>query len=721
MTASTPAVPPSLSQQQSADRLSPIVAVVIAFATLIAATAGFLQADTSNQASNRRDQAEQLSLQALASSQSGQQNAQVQVETFERYLQQRTEAGNATLAGLYAGSDTVRASALQREADRWNTVAAATLKLTNIDPQGEFGPEKDPTFPQRYFAEATQESLRLNALADAADEKASATDQQAAAYTAILATLAVSLYLFGLTLAVGGRWLRYGFLGVGLLLLGIGTLVMAQTLLAPAYRTNDQAAAEYAQARVAALTAYDASGFHDAEAHYARAIALRPTFARAYVERAGVIFQGASPQRSGYVSIAPPEALQRARADLQTARALGLENAQTFGELGFYGFAEGVQSGDINLLNQSVDYTRRAIALDPGEPIYRYNLGVALAAADRIDDARNAYNDAVARTLYVDDALTVPRQEPGFEEAVLGGALTDLEIVRRYRTDLEVQIVSLKEQIVGRVAAERRDAPQQSPATFADLQLDVFPAQVQWQGDIANYDPSRDTISAQWYHQDPQGLGWAVVPQISTADYPTQGTDGRYFRLSAYLSRITPPQCLPSGQYKVEIYINGRLSAEGTVATDFSDYQAFFARDLTSAFCLPPDWVRRTDGIPGLMDGYTSPDHQYGAYIARYGIPGSLHGLDDPSAEIENLTITAFASWFPQTPTYVDSSGTTDEYFEGLTGTAWRLYDYGTGFVRVGAGLTSDGAVSIGMVYGPYDWFKGGDPYRILSSMIHVD
>jgi len=96
-------------------RLSGVVAVIIAFATLVAAMAGFLQADASNRATDLRAAAEQLSLRALAGSQSAQQSAQVELETFARWVEQRTRAGNALLASLYAGSDPARAEALQRE------------------------------------------------------------------------------------------------------------------------------------------------------------------------------------------------------------------------------------------------------------------------------------------------------------------------------------------------------------------------------------------------------------------------------------------------------------------------------------------------------------------------------------------------------------------------------------------------------------------------------
>ena len=706
------------------DRLSGLVAIIIALSTLVAALAGFLQAAASTHANDLRQAAEQQSLQALASSQGAQQHAQVELETFARWVEQRTEAGNALLASLYAGSDPERAEALRREQERWETIAAATLSLSEIDPAGQFGPEQDPTFPGRYFAAATEESLRLNALADAANEEASAADQRAASYTAVLAMLAVSLYLFGLTLAVSGRWLRLGFLGVGVVLLSLGSVWMGQTALAASSRTSEEQAAEaataYARARVAAMNAHDPAGFLAAEQEYDRAITLRPTFARAYAERGGVIFLGASPQRSGFASIAPPEALERARADLERARVLGLANPQLVGELGFFSFAGGIQSGDAALLNESVAYSRQATALDPGEPVYRYNLAVALVGAGRLEEATNAYQDAVLRTLFIDDALTELRQAPSIEETWLAGALTDLELVRKYRPDLDGQVRGFKEQIVGRVTTGSPDPPASSAANFADIGLDVFPAALQWQAHVSGYDATRDVISAQWYNQDPAGLGWAVIPEVSITATPNVATDGRLFQLTPYLSRVVPPACLPAGTYRAEIYVNGTLAAQAEVVADFGQYMAFAARDLTMAFCRPTDWQRREDRIPGLVDGFANADGQYGAFAVRYGLPGSYRQLPNISAEITDLTLTAFADWLPAQPQYLADNGTTADYFMGLSDTAWRWYDYGTGYVRVGAGVTPDGVVLVGIVHGPYAWFDTDEPYRILDSMIHL-
>ena len=550
-------------------------------------------------------------------------------------------------------------------------------------PAGDFGPDKDPTFPRRYFANATADSLRLNALVDAADEEAANTDQRSSAYTAILATLAVSLYLFGLTLAVNGRWLRYGFLTVGLVLMGFGTLWLAQVALTPAFVTNDEAASAYANGRVAELTAVDAAGFKAAEDDFSKAIQLRPTFARAYADRATVIFEGASPQRTGYISIVPVDALRRARADLESARALGLANAQTYGDLGFYTFSEAIQSNDLNLFNQSVTYSQQAIALDPGEPVYRYNLGVALAAAGRFDDARNAYSDAVARTLFVDDALSVPRGAPGTEESVLGGALTDLETVRKYRPDLDSQVQAIKEQIVGKVASETKDAPQQSPATFSDLQLE----RLSGRGPMAGHtgELRRDARHRHCPVVPPgsAGAGLGRDPRGLDGLRPSQGADGRYFVLAPYLSQVSPPQCLPSGQYKVEIYINGRRAAEGDCPVGLPRLPGVpGARPHVCV--LPPARLgpndRRHPGPDRRL--HQSAMGTMASTSARYGIPGSLRNLPDVSASMEDLTVNAFSDLFPAQPTYDETSGTTSDYFEGLTETAWRWYDYGTGSSR---------------------------------------
>ncbi len=707
-----------LEAERRRDRLSGFVAVMIALATLVAACAGYLQADASNGANDRRLAAEQLSLAALAGAQQGQQRAQVHYQTFARFTEQRTAAGNAMLRSLYAEAGSSQEAGLLREQERWEQLAASTAELTEITLDGELGPQQDPAFPARYFANATYESLRLNALQDAANEEALHLEGRVASLTAVLAMLAVSLYLLGLTLAVNGRWLQLGFLGVGLALFaaaaGWSLLVVAQ----PVPAADEEAAEAYARSRVALETAVSDAGYEEAVAHYSRAIELRPTFARAYAERADAIFLAATPQRTGFASIVPPDALQRSRADLQRAHELGLESASTLGSLGFYAFVEGVQAADHELLEDSIGFSQRAIERDPGEPVYRFNLAVTLAAADRLSEAEAAYREAVGRALYLDDGRTERRAEPFIEEAWVAGALTDLEIVLSHRPDLEAEIRRMKELIVGPISAGTLEPPPPSPARFTDLALSVFPTQVQWEGTLADYDAARDVVSVQWYHRGADGLGWAVIPEISRPAGVGTGPDGRLYQLSSYMGAVHPPACLPAGEYRAEIYVNGRLAGVGQAEPHSWQSTAAVARDLTLAFCRPPEWQPMEDRLPGLIDGYLAADGERGVYAARYGLPRSLGRLPAISTEMMRITIESFAERFPATPRHVEEWGTTNEYFMGLGATAWRWYDFGTGYVRAGAGLSPDGAVVVALVYGPYDWFETTEPYQILNSFV---
>ena len=129
--------------------------------------------------------------------------------------------------------------------------------------------------------------------------------------------------------------------------------------------------------------------------------------------------------------------------------------------------------------------------------------------------------------------------------------------------------------------------------------------------------------------------------------------------------------------------------------------------------------MRREDRLPGLIDGFQSADGTYGVYGARYSVPGSLREIEDLSAQIEELTLTAFPALVP---------GAAD-LRRGVRAprkaTSWASIERpGAGTTTAAAtcawapDLTDDGAVVVGMVYGPYDWFDGTEPYRILSSMI---
>ena len=706
----------------SEDRLSSLVAVLIALTTLLGAVVGYLQADTSNVSSDRRLAAEQLSLQALGTAERSQQQAQIEFEAFVHSIEQQTAAANAFLRFIQEKGSlpTTQSERLRLEHERWQKLAESTLRLSDIDPEGEFGPANDPTFPARYFANASYESFRLNALQDAGNEEASRLDARAASYTAILAMLAVSLYLFGLTLAERARWLRRGFLAVGLVLAVIAGVWTALTAAESVPSASEEAAVAYARGRVAGLTAYDNSGYAEAEAHLNRAIERRPTFAAAYVYRAAAIVSAASPQRTGFASIIPEEALRRARADLQQARQLGLETASVYGSLGFYAFLEGVQTGDAALLDESVQLSRRGMQLDPGNPILPFNAAVALVAAERYEEADAAYREGVADALYTDEAREQKRNDSWTEQLWLAGALTDLAIVERHRPELGDNTRRFKELIVGLISGGSLEAPSGSPMNFSDLTLEIRPEALQWWGTLVDYDPQRDVISTQWYHQDPASHIWAVLPEVSGGAAP-QAQEESHTVYRQYVIAVVPARCLPPGRYKAEIYVNGRLAGTGDYEAQFGAHEAAMARDITLGFCRPTNWERVPEPHPGLLDGYRSADGQYGALGVRYALPRSWGQQGDATtAHILDSAVQSFSDLLPGTPTYLEEDGTTTGFFLGLEQTAWRWYDTGSGWLRAAAGLTSDGAVIVAIVFGPYDWFDGTEPNTILSSFVSL-
>jgi len=706
-------------------RFGSLVAVLIALTTFVAAVAGYLQADTSARADGLRLNAERLSLEAAASVQRQQEQAQVGFEMYARSVEQRTEAANTMLRYLYAGEDEAEQRRLELERARWEALADASVRHSGIDEAGEFGPQQDPVFPARYFASATYEGHRLNALQDAGNEVANILDERSAAFTAILAMLAISLYLFGLTLAVEERLFRLSFLAVGLVLGLIAAGWMALTALLPQPDIDEAAAAAYARGRVALDTAYDNAGYLAAQSHYDEAIALRPTFGRAYVERASAIALGATPQRSGFVSIIPTEALERERADQLRAIELGQESGPLYSSLGFGAFIEGTRLGDVALLDESVSYLRRAIELDPTEPIHYHNLGVTLVAAGRYDEARHAYADAVGWTLYSDAARTRPRQAPALEEQVLAGALTDLEIVLRHQPAAAEQIRAIKEALVAPISAASLNPPPASPLVIGEVQLDVHPAQIGWQAPVEGYDAERDVISTQWYYQDPASGDWAVLPTVSGTIPLGVAEDGRHFVNAYYVTSVVPPGCLAAGRYRLEIYLNGRLThPPGSLETEtsFADLEAHVGRDVAVAFCRPADWEPLgEDELPGLLTGFRSADGQYGAQVVRVGLPRSWHELPTLTTTFMDLALESFADLLPGPASYYEPAGTETYHFLGLQRSAWRWYDTDVGWVRAGGGLAEDGSVIVGLVYGPYDWFDGNAYFEVLGSMVRLD
>jgi tetratricopeptide (TPR) repeat protein len=704
--------------EELADPFARRIAVVIATATLLAAIVGFLQNEASSQNNAASQQAQTYAIEASQALVLAQERARVTVDAWSTSLEQRVRAANIGQQLLYAPEgERARLEATQAY---WIKLAERSEALSGVDRAAPDGPDLDPTFPWRLLANRTRDAVRMEALQDAANEVGEAWSGQSTTYTAVLAILAVALYLLGFSLTIGVRRAKQLFAVVGVALVFVaGGWTVSQVATSPR-AAPDEAADAYADGMVALDTAFDDAGWRTAAEHLTRAIDLRPTFARAYLGRATAEFALGSPQQNGFLSVVTDEALATSSDDLARAYELGLDDTALVADLGFQRFLQGIR-GDGARLEEGIAFSRQAIARNDADPVVHFNLAVALLAAGQVDEARAAYQDAIARVIYSDLAGGVRRDDPWTETSYVAGALTDLEILTGRRPDLADTATELRTTIVASVARGAAGAPGTTGTEVRvdRLAADVFPSLVQWRGDVTGLDAA-GTLSVIWSRKDPDGADWAVMPEVSSlAITPTESTtpeDGIHFSLARYIGSTTPARCLGDGTYRVELFADGRPVGTAEVTASSGSFEAFAARDVGAAFCRPADWTPDPQNELGTSAGFVGPAGDRGVTVLHVQAPMSLLEGSDTLGSLMDATMNDLEETLGKDITYDEESGTTTGYLMGLDTTAWRWYGYTDGWVRVAAGIDPLGGLYMCVVYGPLDWFEGTEWMRIAES-----
>jgi hypothetical protein len=696
------------------------IAVAIAVATFLAAIVGFLQHQASTENGAAALRAQRYAIEATGALVLSQERARVAVDAWATSLEQRVQAANLSQVLMYAPEPEKARLEVRRLG--WISLAERTEQLSGIRRDSPDGPDLDPTFPSRLLVSSSREAIRLEALQDAANEVGGLWSNQATAYTAVLAILAVALYLLGFSLTISVRRAKRLFAVAGVVLIAVaGTWTGTQVASSPR-ASADEAAAAYADGTVALRTAFDQSGLETAVRELTRAIELRPSFARAYLARSSARFRLGSPQQEGFLSVISDEALAASSDDLARAYELGLDDTALLGDLGFQRFLQGLKGGDAARLAESIDFSTRAIARRGDDPVPYFNLGVALLAADRNDEARAAYANGIMRAIYVDVAAGTLREAPYTEMTYVAGALTDLGILAAKRTDLQALVDELRSTIVGAVARRAVGAAGTTGAavTVGRLAADVFPSLVQWRGDVANLDDAAGKLSVLWSRKDPGGADWAVLPEVSSLDVtPTENVDtsrGTHFGISRYIGATVPPRCLPEGTYRVELFVDGRLAGMSEATTTSGSFEAFAARDLGAALCRPADWTPDPARELGMAAGYVGPAGDRGVGIVHLQAPNLPIDENEILVGVMDAAIGGLEPSLTSAATYDEASGTGEGYFMGLSETRWRWYDYEGGYVRIGAGLDPAGGIYVGIVYGPAAWFDGTEWRLIVES-----
>src|SRR4029077_6768257 len=118
-------------------------------------------------------------------------------------------------------------------------------------------------------------------------------------------------------------------------------------------------------------------------------------------------------------------------------------------------------------------------------------------------------------------------------------------------------------------------------------------------------------------------------------------------------------RCLDPGRYRVEVYVDGRLSGRAESDAEFGALDAANLRDLGTAVCHPAGWDESTKlSVLGFDSGFVSPDNSEGVYMFRYQNPAQKGAADTVAEAFRSLTISAFASIFPAAPQESTSQGT---------------------------------------------------------------
>ncbi|MDR7449892.1 MAG: tetratricopeptide repeat protein [Armatimonadota bacterium] len=711
------------------------LAIFIVVTTFLGALVGFQESYAEMRADRAAVEAQDLGVRAVGELLRAQDLANVHLETYALVDEQRAREANARLQMVAQDVTTPGQprDTFLRTMARSRALAARTAELTDIRLTGPEGPLRDAAFPHRFFVQRLARRHELLALQDAANEEDAAWRRQANTYAAALTAFAVAVYLAGLSLTLRTGVTRL-LAGVAVGLVAVGTVLAGLAAAAPPRRAPAAAARAYAEGMVGHALATTPAAYLEARAHFDEAIRLRPTFARAYLDRARASFRSGSPQTMGMLSVTGPNELRASTADLLRAYDLGLRSTPVMHNLGFEFFLQALLPGADRaaLLARSVRFAQEALRLAPDDPILHYNLGVALLAAGRTGAAEAAYTSAVeaTRVLRV-QGPDGPREEPrgsGYRRSAVAGALTDLEILLRARPDLGVEVRRMKEFIVRSVWPPDA-AARGAEVRVADLRVHLFPATLQWIGRLEGYDPDRDTLFVQWYHLDPGGRGWSGLHRVSGAVRPRVNRRGEYFWEVHYLPATSPPRCLPAGRYRVELYGNGRLAGTAEAAAEDATFEGAALPDLNLALCRPVGWERWRRSTFGFAGGYVSPEGTRGALLFRYHPPLALAaGAGQPQVTAAHvaatLRILTAAGVFPAQPAFVRPSRTS--YFLGIGAVTKGWYAYGPGSERgqvyVGAGLhPEDGAVLVGLVFGPEDYFRTPEPLRIFESFIVLE
>lgn len=717
-------------QDEHRDRYGRRIAVAVVLTTMIAALVGFAQSAalrTHDKADARAETNGALALEAAAVNRG---RAQVQIDRFNLLTQQIRAANNATAFGQFGtGSEATRL-----EAARWGSIASQTEAdtVTIAKSQGiaficapsfqkhctktdaSYSPEQDPSFPQRFMQQSQWSAYYLTALRDAANQEADDAEAKFVHYAAALTMLAVAVFLFGYSLTPQGRSHRRLFSVFAIGFVSFASVWSLFQGLTPVSHPSDQAARDFANGEVQ----LDTGNYRVAITDFDQTLKLRPRFVDAYYDRAQAEFGAGFPQVStdatsepttaGQATIPSVAAIQAAVGDDEQARGDGSDSATLLGDLGKDLFYLGVIKHSASDLEQSHKFLVDSV--DQLNTESNVTSLLADAYLRMAEDDLVLGNPGSGREY--DLARSELTQPTVSGEQTVATSLTDLSLIQLFHPALASKVVALNQQMVATGEANAQTPTGDAPSAHDRVQLGGITAEpdpghaLYTISKVGTFDPRRDVMSVQWEYKDPLHGEWAVLPQISGAVQKGGLLNAQTLLVSnniSYVSDSEPATCLPPGQYRVQLYVNGYLAGSATATGSWSPLHAVRFSDVDGAMCVPNGWVALPDASAGT-GGYLEQNGKGGAVI--FSIPeAAVAPIANDQSALAGVMQAALGGFsgpgnFLPTLKQLDKPQDTPFFMSSNNGQE-QDWSYQNGGVLSGVGTSSNGEVYIGIAWGP--------------------
>lgn len=546
------------------------------------------------------------------------------------------------------------------------------------DALGE-GPDQDPNFPSVYIADNQRQIYQLDGLRDAANTEAAQAEKQFTRYAVSLATLAVAVFMLGYSLTPHGRHHRKLYVAVaGVLVVGASLWGVYAVVRSP-HEAAPEAMAAYADGRVA----NDRGDYALAVRYLTCSIDQDSNFAPAYTWRA----QATAGEVQTLYQLTRDQ-LTRSIADDERAVDRGSSDPNALNELSAGLFVLGLRHDDPGLVQRAEQYIAQARSRDPSNPTIALNFAEDQLMLGR--SAARAYPPAI---------LALAHSHPNLGLDSLSSLQSDLQTPLGRRR--QSAILAAKQRVVGALSAGTQVAgtdvsspalaPAGQPSLRVSAQGGIAPGQLEFFLDGGRgFAPARDRLYAVWYQRT--GPGWQTIYGASGPVTLRVNGDGVPFSLVTVAS-----QCLGAGQYRVELYVDGRLAGQATTESQSAALQYVALHDMNFSLCHPRGWVRTTGWQPGLVEGFQSRSHRSGMLVVdATAAAASPRVLDDILARL-GASVPAGLTPARRDLANVFAGGLCHSYVQEDT--------YPGGRLAAGIGRDAFNRQLLGIVYGPESMF----------------